>query len=94
MNSLAKDNFQWIQLLEAHNSIFNYELISLCETSLNDSVELPDQLLENYTFVSSNCPNNNRHVGVGLLYKNCLLLKVRDDMALDGTNVDELNFVL
>ena len=25
VNSLAKDNFQRIQLLEAHNSIFNYE---------------------------------------------------------------------
>ena len=34
VNSLAKDNFQRIRLIEAHNSIFNYDMISLCETSL------------------------------------------------------------
>ena len=33
LNSLAKDNFQRIRLIEAHNSIFNYDLISICETS-------------------------------------------------------------
>ena len=61
LNSLAKDNFNRFQLLEAHNSIFNYDLISLCESSLNDSVELPDPFLENYTFVSCNNPNNTKH---------------------------------
>ena len=42
VNSLSKDNFHRAQLLEARDSIYNYDLISLCETSLNDSVELPD----------------------------------------------------
>jgi len=42
VNSLAKDNFKRVRLIEAHNSIFNYDLISICETSLNDSVELPE----------------------------------------------------
>ena len=41
LNSLAKDNFNRVQLFEAQNSIFNYDLISLCETSINDSFELP-----------------------------------------------------
>ena len=41
----VKDNFERVGLIEAHNSIFNYGLISLCETSLNDSVELPETLL-------------------------------------------------
>ena len=40
VNSIAKDNFQRFQLIEAHNSIFNYVLISICETNLNDSVKL------------------------------------------------------
>ena len=43
--SLAKDNFQRVRLIEAHNSVFNYDLISICETSLNDSVELPETLV-------------------------------------------------
>ena len=72
LNSLAKDNFQRVRLIEAHNSIFNYDLISICETSLNDSVELPLTLLNDYTFVSANNPTNSRHGGVGLFYKNSL----------------------
>ena len=39
VNSLAKDNFQRVRLIEAHNSIFNYDLVSICESSMNDSVE-------------------------------------------------------
>ena len=66
LNSLAKDNFSRAQLLEAHNSIFDYDLISVCETSLDDSVELPIKLIEDYTFVPCNNPNNTRHGSVGL----------------------------
>ena len=39
VNSLAKDNFQRVRLMEAHNAIVNYDLISICETSLNSPVE-------------------------------------------------------
>ena len=44
VNSLAKKQFHRVHLIEAHNSIFKYDLISICETSLNDSVELPEHL--------------------------------------------------
>ena len=54
INSIVKDNFQRVRLLEAHNSMLNYDLISICETSLNDTVELPDPLLSGYKFVSAN----------------------------------------
>ena len=60
-NSLAKDNFQRVRLIEAHNSI--------CETSLNESVGLPATLLDYYTFAPANKPGNNRHGGVGLLFR-------------------------
>ena len=42
LNSLAKDNFKRVSLIEAHNSLFNYDMISICETSLNDTVEIPE----------------------------------------------------
>ena len=32
VNSIVKDNFELVRLIEAHNSIFNYNLISICET--------------------------------------------------------------
>ena len=74
LNSLAKDNFQRLNLIDAHNSIFDYDLISINETSLNDTVELPETLLDDYTFVHANNIANTRHDGVGLFYKKNLFL--------------------
>ena len=51
LNSFAKDNFQRLNLIEAHNSIFDYDLISINETSLNDTVEPPETMLDDYTFL-------------------------------------------
>ena len=92
VNSLAKNNFERVQLLEAHNALFNYDLISLCEVSLNSTVEIPVTLLENYTFISKNNPNDNKHGGVGLFYKNNLPLLVRNDLSFNETLVSELKF--
>ena len=89
VNSLAKNNFQRVRLIEAHNSIFNYDLISICETNLNDSVELPESLLNDYTFVPANNPVNG---GVGLFYKNSLPVIVRNDLSFDESIVVELKF--
>ena len=57
LNSLAKDNFYRVKLLEAHNSSHNYDFISICERSLDDTVELPDVMWENYYFVLCNNPS-------------------------------------
>ena len=92
VNSIAQDNFQRVRLIEAHNSIFNYDLISICETSLNDSIKTPDILLTDYTFVHSKIPTNVRHGGVGLSYKSSLPIKIRNDMAFDESIMVELNF--
>ena len=70
LNSLAKNNFYRVKLLEVHNSFHNYDFISICETSLDDTVELPDVMLENYNFVSCNNPSYTKRGGVGLFYKN------------------------
>ena len=92
LNSLVNDNFQRVQAIEAHNALFNYDLISICETSLNDSIEIPDPLLNDYTFIPSNHPDNVSHGGVGLFYKNTLPLKRREDLSFDETIVVELKF--
>ena len=69
-------------MIEAHNSIFDYDLISINEISLNDTVELPETLLDDYTFVHANNTANTRHVGVGLFYKKSLSVIVRNDKFL------------
>ena len=89
---MAKDNFQRVQLLEAHNALFSYDLISLTEISLNDTVEIPNVLLEDYTFISKNNVANTRHGGVGIFYKNTLPLIVRNDLGFEEALVVELNF--
>ena len=86
VNSIAKDDFQRVRLIEAHNSIFKYDLISICETSLNDSIKLPDILLNDYTFVHSKNPTNT-----GLFYKKALPIKIRNDLYFDESIVIELN---
>ena len=92
VNSLTKDNFNRVRHIEAHNSIFNYDLISICETSLNDSVELPVTLLNEYTVMPANNPANTRHGGVGLFYKNSLPVILRNDLSFNESIVVELKF--
>ena len=89
---ITKDNFHRLKLLEAQTSIFNYNLIFFCETSLNDIVDLPDSFLQDSIFISSNKPDKTRHGGVGLYYKNILPIKVREDLLFDESIVVELNF--
>jgi hypothetical protein len=60
LNTLSKDNFCRVSLLEAHNSIFNYDIISLCETSLNDEIEIPVNLLPGYFYHPLNHPDGKK----------------------------------
>ena len=78
--------------IEAYNSIINYDVISICETSLNDSVELPETLLNEYTFLPANNPANTRHGGVGLFYKNSFTGIVKNDLTFNESIVVELKF--
>ena len=56
LNSLVGDNFQRVRFIEAHQPIFNYDLIFICESWLNDSVELPETLRDKHIIVHPNNP--------------------------------------
>ena len=58
---------------------------------LNDTVDLPDEMLENYTFVSCNSPSNTKR-GIGLFYKNDLPVKIRTDLSFEESIVIEVVF--
>ena len=64
LNTLSKDDFSRIDLLEAHNTEYNYDIISLCETSLDDKAEVPE--MTGYKFYSCNQPDGKRSGGVGI----------------------------
>ena len=92
LNSLAKDNFSRIPLLQAHNALFFYDIISLGETSLNKTNTSLVPEIDDYKFVPANHPDDVSHGGVGLFYKNSLPVKVRSDLSFDESIVLELNF--
>ena len=47
-------------------------------------------MLDDYTFVQANNPNNSRHGGVGLFFKNSIPAIVRNDLSFDESVVIEL----
>ena len=92
LNTLSKDNFYRISLLEAHNTIFKYDIISLCETSLSDDLTVPENALPGYTYHPLNSPTGERNGGVGIFFKESLPLRVRYDLSFDECLVTELKF--
>ena len=92
LNTLSKDAFSRVSLLEAHNTNFNYDIISLCETSLNDTIEVPDNILPGYKYYPCNHPDGNRNGGVGIFYKESLPLRLRHDLSFEECIVSELIF--
>ena len=92
INTLSKNEFQRIPLIEAHNFPFKYDIISLCETSLNDKIKVPEGILKGYEFFSSDHPSGEKKGGVGIFYKEYLPLKIRYDLSFEESIVTELKF--
>ena len=92
LNTLSKDNFSRVSLLQAHNTIFKYDIISLCETSLNDDIQVPEGLLPGYLYHPLNHPDGVKSGGVGIFYKETLPLRVRTDLSFSECLVTELSF--
>ena len=55
-------------------------------------MELPETLLDEYTFVHVDSPANTRRGGVGLFYKNSFPVVIRNDLSFDEPIVVELIF--
>ena len=92
LNTISKDNFSRVSLLQAHNTIFKYDIISLCETSLNDSTQVPEGILPGYLYHPLNHPDGRKSGGVGIFYKDTLPLRVRNDLSFSECLVTELSF--
>ena len=92
LNTLSKDDFYRISLLEAHNTIFKYDIISLCETSLNGEINVPENALPGYLYHPLNNPTGEKSGGVGIFYKESLPLRIREDLSFDECLVSELTF--
>ena len=60
LNSLGKNNFERISYLQVENSVYNYDIISLCETSLNQTTQPSANGFKGYNFVSSDHPSGEK----------------------------------
>ena len=92
LNTLSKDDFSRVSLLDAHNFFHKYDIISLCETSLGNDETVPENILPGYLYHPCNHPSGGKKGGVGIFYKDTLPLIVRNDLAFDECIVVELRF--
>ena len=69
LNSLGKNKFERVSYLQVENSVYNYDIISLCETSLNPTTQPSANAIKGYHFVSSHHPSGDKKEGVGIFYK-------------------------
>ena len=62
LNSISAHNFTKLSLLQAYNSVHNYDIICLSETYLNSSVSCDDDNLEipGYNLIRADHPSDNR----------------------------------
>ena len=90
LNTISKDNFYCVTLLQVRNREHNYDIISLCETSLDDTVEVP--VMPGYKFYLCCHPDGNSSSGVGIFYQESLPLKIRKDLSFNESIVCELIF--
>ena len=89
-NTIRKDDFSLIHLLNVHNTIHDYDIISLCETSLGKNENVPKDIFPGYQYHACNHPSGEKKGGVGIFYKDSLPIKFRDDLAFDECIVAEL----
>ena len=92
LNTLSKADFSRVSLLNAHNSIHNYDIISLCETSLSKDEIVPENILPGYHYHACNHPSGEKKGGVGIFYKDTLPIKIRSDLSFDECIVVKLRF--
>ena len=80
LNSISAYDFLRVSLIEAYNSIYNYDLIGIVETHLDSNVEEERLALNGYSFIKDNHPQNVRRGGVGLYIRDSLASKRRSDL--------------
>ena len=80
LNSICAHEFVRVSLMEAYNSVYNYDLIGIVETHLDTTVDESKLAIDGYTFIKSNHPQNVKRGGVGLYIKETFPAKERSDL--------------
>ena len=75
LNSITAYDFLRVSLIEACNSVYNYDIIGIVETHLDSTVEEDRLALNGYSFMKDNHPQNVKRGGVCLYIKDSLASK-------------------
>ena len=75
LNTLSKGDFSRVTLINAHNSIHKYDIISLCETSLSNNETVPENILPGYLYYPCNHPSGEKKVVLAFFIKTRYQLK-------------------
>ena len=81
LNSVTAYDFERISLIEACNSVYKYDLISIVETHLESTVDNDKLTPERYSIFEKNHPKNVKKGGVGLCVKDSLPTTARVDFS-------------
>ena len=93
LDSIAVNDFIKIPLIEAYNSVYNYDLIALSETYLDSSISNGTISLTGFSKEIFRCdhPDDVKRGGVCLFYKDNLAIKQRKDLqVMDECIISEL----
>ena len=82
LNSIAAYDFLRVSLIEAYNSVFNYDLLAIAETHIDSTIDEGRLALDGYSFMKGNHPHNVKKGGVGLYVTDSLPSKARSDLAI------------
>ena len=82
LNRLATNSFFKLSLLEAYNSVHDFDIIC-SETFLNSEISSDDHrlIIQGYTMARSDHPSNTKRGGVCIFYKEHLPFVIRTDIA-------------
>ena len=80
MNSICAHDFLRISLIEAYNTVYNYDLIGTVETHLDNTVDETKLATDGYSFYKSNHPQNGKQGGVGIYVKESFPARERNDL--------------
>ena len=82
LNSIAAHDYLRVSLIEAYNSVYNYDLIGIAEIHLDSTVDKDRLALGGYTYMQNNHPQNVKRGVVGLYVKDTLPSNERFDLVI------------
>ena len=80
LNSLSAHDYFRVSLINAYNSVYNYNLIGIVETHLDSTADESKLALNGNSFLRSNHPQDLTRDGVGLYVKDTFQARNRLDL--------------